>query len=149
MAEAEVFAPEGDLETLPGFVEPAPEPEPAYPEPAPPTPSEPAPAESPPSPEAGSAAPAPAPSAFSFGRRDPHEKARRLARVLVSDMIMYNPERHHRALETGSIKQDFEDEIRRSWDEYVDQVGEEIARSTSYFDEALNEILARGQPLFP
>ena len=39
--------------------------------------------------------------AFSFGRRDPHDKARRLARVLVSDMIMYNPERHSRAIAAG------------------------------------------------
>jgi predicted Zn finger-like uncharacterized protein len=88
-------------------------------------------------------------TSFSFGRRDPHEKARRLARVLVSDMIMYNPERHTRAIQSGSLRQDFDDEIRKSWQEYVEQVGDEIANSTSYFDDALNDILARGQRVFP
>jgi len=83
-----------------------------------------------------------------FGRRDPREKAQRLARVLVSDIILYNPDRHQRALELGSLKEEFEDEIQKSWNEYVDQVGDEIANSTNFFNEALNEILAKGQPMF-
>jgi hypothetical protein len=68
--------------------------------------------------------------------------------VLVSDIITYNPERHQRALDGGTLKQDFEDEIKKSWGEYVDQVGKEIAETTEYFNKALNEILARGQQLF-
>ena len=103
----------------------------------------------PPPPPVPEPVPAAAPSSFSFGRRDPHEKARRLARVLVSDMIMYNPERHSRALESGSLKNDFDEEIKKSWQEYVDQVGDEIAGSTNYFNEALNDLLAKGQSLFP
>jgi hypothetical protein len=88
-------------------------------------------------------------AAFTFGRRDPHDKARRLARVLVSDMIMYNPDRHSRAIAARSLREDFEDEIRKSWEEYVEQVGEELARGTSYFDDALNDILAGGERVFP
>jgi predicted Zn finger-like uncharacterized protein len=91
---------------------------------------------------------APAPSKFQFGRRDPDEKARRLARVLVSDIITYNPERHQRALEQDTLHADFEDEIRKSWAEYVEQVGRDLAESTSYWFDALNEILARGQKVF-
>jgi predicted Zn finger-like uncharacterized protein len=135
-AEAPEAAPEVAQEPASGggfdFVET----EPAAPEPALAPAPEPAPAP-------------PAPAAFSFGRRDPHEKARRLARVLVSDMIMYNPDRHTRAIAAGSLREDFEDEIKKSWQEYVEQVGEEIAKSTPYFDDALNEILARGQKVFP
>lgn len=88
------------------------------------------------------------PQGFQFGRRDPHEKARRLARVLVSDMIMYHPERHSRALEQGSLQADFEDEIKKSWSEFVDQVGGEIAHNSSYFTDALNDILAKGEQIF-
>lgn len=96
----------------------------------------------------GVPAPSEPPSGFQFGKRDPHEKAQRLARVLVSDMIMYNPERHGRALDSGTLEEDFEDEIRKSWDEYVDQVGQEMAESTTYFSDALNDILARGESVF-
>lgn len=103
----------------------------------------------PPPPVAPSAQPAAAkPAGFTFGRRDPHEKASRLARVLVSDIITYNPERHQRALDGGTLKQDFEDEIKKSWGEYLDQVGKEIAEGTEYFNQALNDILARGQRIF-
>jgi LPS O-antigen subunit length determinant protein (WzzB/FepE family) len=76
------------------------------------------------------------------------EKAQRLARVLVSDIILYNPDRHQRALDQGSLKEEFEDEIQKSWNEYVDQVGDEIANSTNFFNEAINEILAKGRDLF-
>ena len=92
--------------------------------------------------------PAPAPSAPVFGKRDPNERAARLARVLVSDMIAYHPDRHRRSLEEGTLKEEFDDEIQKSWNEYVDQVGQELAETTPYFRDALNQVLARGQELF-
>jgi len=94
------------------------------------------------------AQPAPDVTGFTFGKRDPHDKARRLARVLVSDIITYNPDRHQRALSAGSLKEDFEEEIEKSWKEYVEQVGAEIANSTPYWSEALNDVLAKGQQIF-
>ncbi len=87
-------------------------------------------------------------SAPVFGKRDPMEKAQRLARVLVSDIILYNPDRHHTATETGRVKEEFEEEIQKSWSEYVEQVGEEVADTTPYFNDALNEILAKGEKVF-
>jgi len=90
----------------------------------------------------------PPPSGPLFGKRDPTEKAQRLARVLVSDIILYNPDRHHDATESGRVKEEFEEEIQKSWDEYVEQVGDEIANSTDFFTDALNEILAKGEKIF-
>lgn len=90
----------------------------------------------------------PVPSAPLFGKRDPMDKAKRLARVLVSDIILYNPDRHHAASESGQVKEEFEEEIQKSWNEYVEQVGDEVANSTSFFTDALNEILAKGQKIF-
>jgi predicted Zn finger-like uncharacterized protein len=83
-----------------------------------------------------------------FGRRDPADRARRLARVLVSDIIAYYPERFQESRARGTVKDDFEAEVQKSWKEYVDQVGEEMAESTPYFTEALNEILAGGEEVF-
>ena len=83
-----------------------------------------------------------------FLSRDPRQKARRLARALVSDMIVYQPEKRQRALAAGTLKDAFAEEIKKSWEEYVDQVGKELADSTDYFTEALNEILAGGQRIF-
>jgi hypothetical protein len=87
---------------------------------------------------------------FTFGKRDPTDKAKRLARVLVSDMIMYNAERHQSALETGTLVQDFEEEIDKSWKEFVEQVGDELASGPGqqFWIEALNDILAKGEKVF-
>ncbi len=87
---------------------------------------------------------------FTFGKRDPKEKARRLARVLVSDMIMYHPDRHAQALANGTLKEDFEEEIEKSWKEYVEQVGEELAEGEGreFWRAALNDVLAQGQQIF-
>lgn len=83
-----------------------------------------------------------------FSRRDPHERARRLARVLVSDMIVYHSDRHQRALRDGTLRQEFDEEIEKSWEQYVQQVGPEMAEETDYFREALNDLLARGEAVF-
>jgi hypothetical protein len=40
------------------------------------------------------------------------------------------------------------EEIKKSWEEYVGQVGAETARSTPHFRDALNDILAKGQTVF-
>jgi hypothetical protein len=83
-----------------------------------------------------------------FLSQDPALKARRLARALVSDMVVYHPAKRRDALKAGNIKDAFKEEITKSWEEYVDQVGRELADSTPYFREALNEILGDGSPMF-
>jgi len=83
-----------------------------------------------------------------FGKRDPNERAARLARVLVSDMIAYHPDRHRRSLAEGTLPQEFDDEIQKSWSEYVEQVGKDLAETTPYFRDALNQVLAQGADVF-
>jgi predicted Zn finger-like uncharacterized protein len=125
--------------------------------PAPPAPAAPAPAAAafaPPGPPASSAPVAPAVSrpkrpTNPFLSQDPEARARRLARALVSDIVVYHPAKRRDGLRDGSLKLLFEEEIRKSWDEYVDQVGKPLADSTTFFTDALNEILADGQPVFP
>jgi len=99
------------------------------------------------------AAPAPAPAGGTrpvnpFLAQDPRQKARRLARALVSDMIVYQPDKRQKAMKDGTLKEAFQEEIKKSWEEYREQVGEELATSTSFFNDALNEILAGGQRIF-
>src|SRR5207302_398256 len=83
-----------------------------------------------------------------FMVQDPKQKARRLARALVSDLVVYHPEKRQQGLRDGTLPQLFKDEIEKSWQEYVEQVGAEIAKSTSFWAEALNEILAGGNKVF-
>ena len=106
------------------------------------------------------AAPAPAPAlapkpAAPAGRplnpflaNDPATRARRLARALVSDLVVYNTARRDTALKGGTLKEEFAEEIKKSFEEYELQIGKELASSTTYFNDALNEILAGGQKIY-
>jgi hypothetical protein len=121
-------------------------PVPPKPEPAAPAKAkapEPAPAQPAAAPQAGGTRPV-----NPFLSQDPKQKARRLARALVSDMIVYQPDKRQQAMDAGNLKEAFDDEIKKSWEEYVEQVGQELADSTNFLTEALTEILAGGQQLF-
>lgn len=83
-----------------------------------------------------------------FLRADPESRARRLARALVSDLVAYHPQKHEEGVRDGTLRQLFRDDIRRSYEEYVEQVGRELAEGTRHFQDALNDILAGGRALF-
>lgn len=83
-----------------------------------------------------------------FLSRDPALRAKRLARALVSDIVAYHPARHAEGLRDGTLKTLFRDEIKKSYEEYVDQVGRDFAQSTTHFQDALNDVLAGGKKLF-
>lgn len=100
------------------------------------------------------AAPPPAATAAakrpSFRNQDPGARAQRLARALVSDIVAYNKDKLQETAtaDAPTLRAEFRDEIRKSWEEYVEQVGLELAKSTPYFRDALNDLLARGQKVF-
>jgi len=83
-----------------------------------------------------------------FLNADPGQRARRLARALVSDLVAYHPRKRDEGVAQGTLRQLFREEIKKSYEEYVEQVGKELAESTPHFQEALNDILAGGQRLF-
>jgi hypothetical protein len=110
-----------------------------------------------PTPAAPAAAPvAPSASGESGARRplnpflskDPNQRAKRLARALVSDIVTYHPAKHAEGLRDGTLKQLFREEIKKSFEEYIAQVGQQLAESTTYFQEALNEVLGAGKKIF-
>jgi hypothetical protein len=83
-----------------------------------------------------------------FLANDPNAKARRLARALISDLITYFPAKRDEGIRDGTLKELFKEEIKKSYQEYSDQVGKEFAESTEHFKNALNEILAGGNQIF-
>ncbi|HEX5438231.1 MAG TPA: hypothetical protein VFW98_13830 [Gemmatimonadaceae bacterium] len=94
------------------------------------------------------APPAARPPINPFLANDPNQKARRLARALVSDIITYFPEKHRKGLEHGTLRELFREEIKKSYEEYVEQMGRDFASSTTHFQDALNEVLAAGRKVF-
>ena len=114
-------------------------------------PASPRPAVVPAPPEAPTLPPKAAPSGVPlnpFRSKDPKQKARRLARALVSDLVVYHPGKRQEGLKNGTLRELFDDEIKKSWEEYTDQIGTDIPEATAYFNDALNEILGDGSKIF-
>jgi len=88
------------------------------------------------------------PGPIRFGRRSPADKAKSLARSLVSDLIAYNPEKHKEAVAGGNLQEVFGEEIEKSLKEYQEQVEPDVIAEGSFFNDALNSILAEGQTIF-
>ena len=67
---------------------------------------------------------------------------------MVSDLVAYYPQKREEGLRNGTLRQLFREEIKKSYEEYVEQVGRELAESSPHFQDALNEILGGGRKLF-
>jgi predicted Zn finger-like uncharacterized protein len=96
----------------------------------------------------GRAAMSPIPEGLSPEERARHERARRLARVLASDIAIYNKEKCERGMRDGNLVAVMGYEIKKSWEVYKERVTPELANSTPYFRDALNEMLGEGKKIF-
>lgn len=99
-------------------------------------------------PATASAHPTPRRAINPFLNADPGQRARRLARALVSDLVAYHPQKRDEGLRDGTLRQLFREDIKKSYEEYVEQVGRDVAEGSPHFQEALNEILGGGRKLF-
>ncbi len=72
------------------------------------------------------------------------ERARRLARLLVSEIKLYNEEQVEAGRSQGNIYAALKEDIDRSRQMYVERVDEQIRDSTDFFHEELVRMLAGG-----
>lgn len=95
-------------------------------------------------------APAPAPGAGSdLSHLDPetrkkHEEAQRFARLLVSEIKLYNESKVQQGRASRDLYDLLRDDIERSRQLYRERVSESIRVSTNYFNDELIRILADG-----
>ncbi len=78
-------------------------------------------------------------------RKDPHERAKRLARLIMSDIILYNQEKIAEGIKNDTLFEVLEDvleEGRRYYDRNVDPT---VAVQTDYFNLAVVDILVKGR----
>jgi len=72
-----------------------------------------------------------------------HVKARRLARIIVSDIILYNQARVEEGVRNGTFYKLLNDDIVEGTALYQRRVSEEIRSCTSYLEEAFEELIAK------
>ena len=73
-----------------------------------------------------------------------HEEARRLARLLVSEIKLYNEEQVEEGRRKRDLYERLREDIDRSRQMYEERVDQRILRSTDYFYQELVRILAAG-----
>jgi len=71
------------------------------------------------------------------------ERARRLARAIVSDVNLYNAEKVQEGIENDNLFEVLEDEIEEGRELYKTRVAPEIVEKYNFFDLAIVDMLFR------
>jgi hypothetical protein len=82
----------------------------------------------------------------SAGAEALHEEARRLARLLVTEIKLYNEELVEEGRQSGDVYSRLREDIDRSRQIFDDRIDPEVRSEKDYFREALVRILAGGDP---
>jgi hypothetical protein len=77
---------------------------------------------------------------------DPHESAKKIARLLVSDIRLYNEAAIEEGKKHNDIYSRLKDDIDRARQTYEERVPESVRKSTNYFFDELIRSLADGSP---
>jgi len=73
-----------------------------------------------------------------------HDKAKRLSKVIVSDIIAYNKDAIKKGEEQGNIYKYLKNEIDQAAAHFYNKVNENIWKQKNYFEEKLIEKIAKG-----
>lgn len=70
-------------------------------------------------------------------------KARRLARIIVADIALYNQKKVDDGIRNGSFFELLEDDIREGRRLYNERISEDIRQGSSYLEEAFEDFISR------
>jgi len=74
---------------------------------------------------------------------DAPDRARRLARTIVSDIALYNKEEVTRGIKNDSLFEDLGGEIERGKNLYRSRVTPEVLQTTNHYNEAIVDLLVK------
>jgi hypothetical protein len=78
-------------------------------------------------------------------RKDPHERAQRLARIIVNELVLYHKDRIVEAIKNDALFDVLERELAEGRKYYEKNIDPTVLAQTDYFDRAVVDILVRGQ----
>jgi hypothetical protein len=88
--------------------------------------------------------PAPVPAGLAPEDQKQHEDAKRFARLVVSEIKLYNENKVNEGRRNKDIYERLKEDIERGRQMYTDRVAGKIRESTNYFYDELVRILAGG-----
>lgn len=81
--------------------------------------------------------------------RDPDERAKRLARLIVSDIIVYNQDKIDEGIRQDTLFDLLKEDVEAGRMYYEKSIDPAVAERTNYFDHALVDILIKGRGNVP
>jgi hypothetical protein len=72
-----------------------------------------------------------------------HEKAKRLARLIVSDIVLYNQAVVEEGIRNDNFFEAMSHDVQEARNLYASRVPEEIRKDTTYLDDAFNDLIER------
>jgi hypothetical protein len=81
--------------------------------------------------------------------RDPDARARRLARLIVSDIAAYNQDKIVEGIKEDTLFDLLKDDIEVGRAYYLKNIDPVVAERIEYFDHALVDILVKGRGNIP
>jgi hypothetical protein len=82
---------------------------------------------------------------MALSRKDPHERAQRLARLIVGEIVLYHKDRIVKAIQNDCLFEDLERELNEARTYYEKNVDPSVRADAGYFDQAVVDILVKGQ----
>lgn len=76
---------------------------------------------------------------------NPEERAQRLARLIVEEIILYNKAKIRQGIENDNLFELLERDIAAARRYYEDNVSPDLSPDSNYFNHALVDLLVRGQ----
>ena len=92
-------------------------------------------------------APRTAPAAIAPDQQKAHDDAKRFARLVVSEIKLYNEAKVNEGRRQKDLYERLKDDIERGRQMYADRVSPAVRETTNYFFEELVRILAGGDPI--
>jgi len=77
-------------------------------------------------------------------RTDPHERAQRLARIIVGEIVLYHKDKIVEAIKNDSLFEVLERELDEGRKYYEKNVDPSLLARADYFDQAVVDILVKG-----
>lgn len=78
-------------------------------------------------------------------RTDPHERAQRLARIIMGEIVLYHKDKIVEAIKNDTLFEALERELEEGRRYYEKNVDATVYAETDYFDRAVVDILIKGQ----
>jgi hypothetical protein len=78
-------------------------------------------------------------------RKDPHERAKRLARLIVGEIVLYHKDKIAVAIRNDTLFEELAKELKEGRNYYEKNVDPSVGSKADYFDQAVVDILVRGQ----